>query len=89
MEKTEGHVTQSPQALSRILSVELKGHLDCRRFPEWDLDLMWPTESFGRSRAPKTESIEYWNVKGQAAAAELPFWRISARLELSRPIGYK
>jgi hypothetical protein len=30
-EKTEGHVARSPQALSRVLPLELKGHLVCRR----------------------------------------------------------
>jgi hypothetical protein len=29
-EKTEGHVARSPRALSRVLPLELKGHLDCR-----------------------------------------------------------
>jgi hypothetical protein len=27
-EKTEGHVARSPRALSRVLSLELKGHLE-------------------------------------------------------------
>jgi hypothetical protein len=36
-EKTEGHVAQSPRALSRVLPLELKGHLDCRMCPE----LLW------------------------------------------------
>jgi hypothetical protein len=39
---------------------------------EWDLDLVWPIESVGHCRAPETESIEYWNVKGEAATAESP-----------------
>jgi hypothetical protein len=26
--------------LSRVLSLELKGHLDCRMCPEWGLDLV-------------------------------------------------
>jgi hypothetical protein len=71
-EKTNGHVVRSPQALSRVLSLELKGHLNCRMCPEWDLDLMYPTEAVGCSRALETENIEYWNVKGQVAAAESP-----------------
>jgi hypothetical protein len=29
-EKTEGHVARSPRALSRVLPLELKGHLVCR-----------------------------------------------------------
>jgi hypothetical protein len=33
-EETEGHVAQSPRALSRVLHLELKGHLDCRMCPE-------------------------------------------------------
>jgi hypothetical protein len=38
-EKTEGHVAQSPRALSQVLPVELKGHLVCRLCPEllWNL----------------------------------------------------
>jgi hypothetical protein len=38
-EKTEGHVARSPRALSRVLPLELKGHLDCRMCPEllWNL----------------------------------------------------
>jgi hypothetical protein len=39
-EKTEGHVAQSPRALSRVLSLELKGHLDCRVCPELLLSLV-------------------------------------------------
>jgi hypothetical protein len=36
-EKTEGHVAQSPRALSQVLPLELKSHLDCRMYPE----LLW------------------------------------------------
>jgi hypothetical protein len=38
-EKIEGHVARSPRALSRVLPLELKGHLDCRMCPEflWSL----------------------------------------------------
>jgi hypothetical protein len=38
-EKTEGHVARSPRALSRVLPLELKGHLDCIMCPEflWSL----------------------------------------------------
>jgi hypothetical protein len=32
-EKTEGHVARSPRALSRVVPLELKGHLDCRMCP--------------------------------------------------------
>jgi hypothetical protein len=39
-EKTEGHVARSPRALSRVLPLELKGHLDCRMCPEWVLSLL-------------------------------------------------
>jgi hypothetical protein len=38
-EKTEGHVARSPRALSRVLPLELKGHLDCRMCLEWVLNL--------------------------------------------------
>jgi hypothetical protein len=33
-ENIEGHVERSPRALSRVLHLELKGHLDCRMCPE-------------------------------------------------------
>jgi hypothetical protein len=33
-EKTEGHMARSPRALSRVLPLELKGHLECRMCPE-------------------------------------------------------
>jgi hypothetical protein len=33
-ETTEGHVARSPRALSRVLHLELKGHLVCRMCPE-------------------------------------------------------
>jgi hypothetical protein len=36
-EKIEGYVARSPRALSRVLPLELKGHLDCRMCPE----LLW------------------------------------------------
>jgi hypothetical protein len=39
-EKTEGHVAQSPRALSRVLPLELKGHLECRMCPELLLNLV-------------------------------------------------
>jgi hypothetical protein len=35
------------------------------------------------------ESVEYWNVKGQAVAAESLVWRLSACSELNRPMAYK
>jgi hypothetical protein len=38
-EKTEGHVARSPRALSRVLPLESKGHLECRMCPEWVLEL--------------------------------------------------
>jgi hypothetical protein len=41
-EKTEGQVAWSPRALSRVLPLELKGHLDCRMCPEWVLNLVVP-----------------------------------------------
>jgi hypothetical protein len=41
-EKTEGHMAWTPRALNRVLSLELKGYLDYRQCPEWDLDLMYP-----------------------------------------------
>jgi hypothetical protein len=34
VEKTKGHMAQSPRALSQVLPVKLKGHLDCRMCPE-------------------------------------------------------
>jgi hypothetical protein len=39
-EKTEGHEAQSPRALSRVLPLKLKGHLDFRMCPEWVLKLV-------------------------------------------------
>jgi hypothetical protein len=39
-EKTEGHVARSPRALSRVLPLELKGHLNCRMYPESVLSLI-------------------------------------------------
>jgi hypothetical protein len=39
-EKTEGHVARSPRALSRVLPLELKGHLDCRMCLELLLNLV-------------------------------------------------
>jgi hypothetical protein len=36
-EKTKGHVARSPRALSQVLPLEWKGHLDCRMCPE----LLW------------------------------------------------
>jgi hypothetical protein len=39
-EKTEGHVARSPRALSRVLPLELKGHLKCRKYPELLLNLV-------------------------------------------------
>jgi hypothetical protein len=39
-QKTKGHVAQSPRALSRVLPLKLKGHLDCRMCPEWVLKLV-------------------------------------------------
>jgi hypothetical protein len=39
-EKTEGHVARSTRALSRVLPLKLKGHLDCRMCPEWVLNLV-------------------------------------------------
>jgi hypothetical protein len=39
-EKTEGHVARSPRALSRVLPLVLKGHLDCRMCAELLLSLV-------------------------------------------------
>jgi hypothetical protein len=39
-EKTEGHVARSPRAFSRVLPLELKGHLDCGMCSEWLLSLV-------------------------------------------------
>jgi hypothetical protein len=39
-EKTKGHVARSPRALSRVLPLELKGHLECRMCPELLLNLV-------------------------------------------------
>jgi hypothetical protein len=39
-EKTEGHVARRPRALSRVLPLELKGHLDCRMCHELLLSLV-------------------------------------------------
>jgi hypothetical protein len=33
-------VAQSPRALSRVLPLELKGHIDCRMCPELLLNLV-------------------------------------------------
>jgi hypothetical protein len=38
--KNEGHMARSPKALSRVLPLELKGHLDCGMCPEWVLKLV-------------------------------------------------
>jgi hypothetical protein len=69
-EKTEGHVARSPQALSRVLALELKGHLDCRMCPELLWNLVVTQELSRRSRALEMECIDYWKMKGQEAAAE-------------------
>jgi hypothetical protein len=87
--KTDGYLARSSRALSRVLSLKLKGHVDCRMCPEWDRDLLLPTESVGCSQAPKTESFEYWNMKGQPAAVESPAWRLVARSQLSCLMAYK
>jgi hypothetical protein len=69
-EKTEGHVARSPRALSRVLPLELKGHLECRMCPELLLNLV-STQKLSRcSRAPEIRRIDYWKLKGQAAATE-------------------
>jgi hypothetical protein len=39
-EKTKGHVARSPRTLSRVLPLELKGHLECRMCPELLLNLV-------------------------------------------------
>jgi hypothetical protein len=39
-EKTEGHVARSSRALSQVLPLELKGHLDCIMCPELLLNLV-------------------------------------------------
>jgi hypothetical protein len=68
--KTEGHVAWSPRALSRVLPLELKGHLECRMCPELLLNPVAPRELSRHSRAPETGRIDYWKLKGQASAAE-------------------
>jgi uncharacterized protein YbbK (DUF523 family) len=77
-EKPEGHVAQSPRALSRVLSLELKGNLDCRMCPELLLSLSLPRKSSRCSQAPEMERIGYWKVKGQAAADTYPSGHCSA-----------
>jgi hypothetical protein len=39
-EKTEGHVARIPRALSRVLPLEMKGHLVCKMCPQWILSLI-------------------------------------------------
>jgi hypothetical protein len=39
-ENTEGYVAQSPRALSRVLPLELKDHLDGRMCPEFLLSIV-------------------------------------------------
>jgi hypothetical protein len=69
-EKIEGHVARSPRALSRVLPLKLKGHLECRMCPELLLNLVATRELSRRNRAPEIERIDYWKLKGPAAAAE-------------------
>jgi hypothetical protein len=69
-EKTEGHVARSPRALSRVLPLELKGHLDCRMCPELLFNLVITKKFSRRSRAPEMECVDYRKMKSQAAAAE-------------------
>jgi hypothetical protein len=40
--------------------------------PEWVLDLVYPTDSVDRSRAPDIQSFEYWKMKSQAVVLSQP-----------------